>query len=40
MGCFNFDGEGRIMKACPHRIDVTKAATRKLDYYAKKHAGK
>jgi len=28
------------MKACPHRIDVTKAATRKLDYYAKKHGGK
>lgn len=40
MGFFNCDDKGHIMQACPHPIDVTKAAKRKHDYYAKKHAGK
>jgi len=39
MGCFNCDDPGHTMRDCPHPRDVTRAAKRKLDYFAKKRAG-
>ena len=35
-GCFNCDGN-HLMRDCPKPIDTTKAATRKIEYYSKKH---
>ncbi len=40
MGCFNCDDAAHTMKDCPRPIDAAKAAQRRLDYYAKKDAGK
>lgn len=35
-GCFNCDGN-QLMRDCPKPIDTTRAATRKIEYYSKKH---
>ena len=35
-GCFNCDGN-HLMRDCPKPIDTTRAATRKIEYYSKKH---
>ena len=35
-GCFNCDDPGHTMSQCPKPIDATKAAMRKMDYYARK----
>lgn len=40
MGCFNCDDDAHTMKDCPRPIDAAKAAQRRLEYYAKKDAGK
>jgi len=39
MGCFNCDDPGHTMRDCPRPRDATRAAKRKLDYFAKKRAG-
>jgi len=39
MGCFNCDDPSHTMRDCPRPRDATRAANRKLDYFAKKRAG-
>lgn len=36
MGCFNCDDPGHRVSACPHRVDMVKAAQKKLEYFVQK----
>lgn len=40
MGCFNCDDPNHMVSKCPKKNDVTKAAERKMEYYAKKTGDK
>eukprot|EP00171_Calliarthron_tuberculosum_P018189 IDg18189t1 len=36
MGCFNCDDPGHMVSACPKQVDLSKAATCKMEYLTKK----
>lgn len=40
MGCFHCDEPNHVISKCPQPINTVKAARKKLDYYARKKAGK
>lgn len=40
MGCFNCDDPNHMISKCPKKIDVTRAAKRKMEYYDKKTGNK